>query len=53
MTMHRRIMPREQIEELIEYLASMHPKTFFTQKHLKRPLKKNILFRPRTGRRSR
>lgn len=43
MTMHTRTMPREQLEQLIEYLAATYPKTFFTQPHLKRPLKKNIL----------
>ena len=36
-------IPREQIEELIQYLATTYPKTFFVQPHLKRPLKKNIL----------
>jgi hypothetical protein len=43
MTMHTRTMPREQLEQLIEYLAATYPKAFFTQQHLKRPLKKNIL----------
>ncbi len=41
--MHRIILPREQIEELIQYLATTYPKAFFVQPHLKRPLKKNIL----------
>jgi sRNA-binding protein len=38
-----RLLPREMIEQLIEYLATTYPKTFFTSPHLKRPLKKNIL----------
>lgn len=38
-----RTLPRDQIEELIKYLAETYPKTFFLQPHLKRPLKKNIL----------
>ena len=38
-----RIFPREQIEEMIEYLAQMYPKAFFTQPNLKRPLKRNIV----------
>jgi sRNA-binding protein len=41
--MHLRIMPRSQLEELIDYLSVKYPKTFFTQPHLKQPLKKNIL----------
>jgi sRNA-binding protein len=40
--MHRMI-PRGQLEELIQYLATIYPKAFFAQPHLKRPLKKNIL----------
>jgi ProP effector len=43
MTMHIRTLPREQIRELIDYLAATYPKAFFTQPLLKRPLKKNIL----------
>ena len=40
---HSRTMPREQLEELINYLAMTYPKAFFTQPQLKRPLKKSIL----------
>jgi sRNA-binding protein len=49
-TRRRCIIPREQIEQLIEYLAKTYPKTFFTQPHLKRPLKKNILLDLETDR---
>lgn len=41
--MHTRTLPREVIEDLIVYLAATYPKAFFTQPHLKRPLKKNIV----------
>lgn len=37
------MFPREQLEEMVKYLAETYPKTFFLQPHLKRPLKKNIL----------
>jgi sRNA-binding protein len=43
MLQRNRIMPREQIEQLIEYLAATYPKAFFRSPHLKRPLKKNII----------
>ena len=38
-----RIFPREQLIEMIEYLATTFPRAIFTQSHLKRPLKKNII----------
>ncbi len=38
-----RMFPREEIKQMIEYLADKYPKAFFTQPHLKRPLKKNII----------
>ena len=38
-----RTLPRETIEELINYLAETFPKAIFTQPHLKRPLKKNVI----------
>ena len=41
--MHRVTIPREQLEELIQHLATTYPKAFFVQPYLKRPLKKNIL----------
>jgi sRNA-binding protein len=43
MTTHVRIFPREQLDEMIEYLAATYPKAFFTQPQLKMPLKKNIV----------
>lgn len=38
-----RTLPREQLEELISYLAMTYPKAFFTPPQPKRPLKKNII----------
>jgi sRNA-binding protein len=38
-----KLLPKEMIEQLIEYLATTYPKTFFTSAHLKRPLKRNII----------
>jgi sRNA-binding protein len=38
-----RTIPREQIEDTIRYLATLYPKAFFVERHLKRPLTKNIL----------
>jgi sRNA-binding protein len=43
MAMHRKALPQDQLVDLVEYLATTYPKAFFTQRHLKRPLKKNIL----------
>ena len=31
-------IPREQLIEMVEYLAVTYPKAIFTQAHLKRPL---------------
>ena len=39
----KRMFPREQLEEMVKYLAETYPKTFFLPTLLKRPLKKNIL----------
>ena len=41
--LYRRPLPRDHLEALVEHLAATYPKTFFTEKSLKRPLKKNIL----------
>jgi sRNA-binding protein len=43
LTTNRRPLPREQLDELIQFLATTYPKCFFTDKYQKRPLKKNIL----------
>jgi len=40
---YRRALPRDHLEALVEHLAATYPKAFFTDKFLKRPLKKNIL----------
>ena len=40
---YRRALPRDHLEALVEHLAATYPKAFFTEKILKRPLKKNIL----------
>ena len=40
---YQKRLPREDIQEAIEYLVQMYPKAFFLQPHLKRPLKKNII----------
>ncbi len=41
--LHRRIFPREELEEMSRYLAQKYPAAFFAEPALKRPLKKNIL----------
>jgi sRNA-binding protein len=38
-----RTFPREELEDMIEYLANKYPAAFFTQPHLKVPLKRNIV----------
>lgn len=40
---YSRTIPRAQIEDYIGYLCQRYPKCFFTNPHLKRPLKKDIL----------
>ena len=40
--LHRRVFPREQLEDFVSELAFSYPKCFVTNSRLKRPLKKNI-----------
>ena len=40
--LHRRVFPREQLEDFVSELAFSYPKCFVTDSRLKRPLKKNI-----------
>ena len=41
--MHRRVFPRERLEDLVKELAFSYPKCFSVDRRLKRPLKKNII----------
>lgn len=38
-----KIYPREELENMVQYLANKYPKAFFVQSGLKRPLKRNIV----------
>src|SRR5258705_9486141 len=41
--MHRRVFPRERLEDPVKELAFSYPKCFSVGRRLKRPLKKNII----------
>ena len=41
--LHRRALPRYELEDLISELSFSYPKCFFTDPGQKRPLKKNII----------
>ena len=41
--LHRRLFPREQLEDFVSELVFSYPKCFVTDSRLKRPLKKNIM----------
>jgi sRNA-binding protein len=43
MLLHRTLLPRWEIEDLIKELSFSYPKCFFTDPYQKRPLKKNII----------
>ena len=38
--LHRRIFPREELEEMSRYLAQKYPAAFFAEPALKRPLRR-------------
>ena len=49
--LHRRVFPREQLEDFVSELAFSYPKCFVTDsQRLKRPLKKNIALDLEEGR---
>ncbi len=43
-----RTFPREELEAMIEYLATKYPAAFFTQPSMKIPLKQNIVWKKTT-----